>query len=84
MGQFVVARARTHHELSAGKCPDVALSDAICANLLKLMMDYPLAKRLTGITWRTGALLRWQKSRGILRSVKDPQHGRFDLWEIAV
>jgi hypothetical protein len=36
------------------------------------------------ITRRTGALLRWQKSRGILRSVKDPQHGRFDLWEIAV
>jgi hypothetical protein len=35
-------------------------------------------------TWRTGALLRWQKKRGILRSVKDPQHGRFDLWEIAV
>jgi len=27
---------------------------------------------------RTGALLRWQKKRGILRSVKDPQHGRFD------
>ena len=35
-------------------------------------------------TRRTGALLRWQKSRGILRSVKDPTHGRFDLWEIAV
>jgi hypothetical protein len=35
-------------------------------------------------TRRTGALLRWQKKRGILRSVKDPQHGRFDLWEIAV
>jgi hypothetical protein len=31
-----------------------------------------------------GALLRWQKKRGILRSVKDPQHGQFDLWEIAV
>jgi hypothetical protein len=30
-------------------------------------------------TRRTGALLRWQKKRGILRSVKDPQHGRFDL-----
>ena len=30
------------------------------------------------------ALLRWQKKRGILRNVKDPQHGRFDLWEIAV
>jgi hypothetical protein len=28
--------------------------------------------------------LRHQKKRGILRSVKDPQHGRFDLWEIAV
>jgi hypothetical protein len=25
-----------------------------------------------------------KKKRGILRSVKDPQHGRFDLWEIAV
>jgi hypothetical protein len=25
-------------------------------------------------------LLRWQKKRGILRSVKDPKHGRFDLW----
>jgi hypothetical protein len=35
-------------------------------------------------TRRTGALLRWQKKRGILRSMKDPQHGRFDLWEIAV
>jgi hypothetical protein len=35
-------------------------------------------------TRRTGALLRWQKRRGILRSVKDPKHGRFDLWEIAV
>jgi hypothetical protein len=35
-------------------------------------------------TRRTGALLRWQKKRGILRSVKDPQHGRFDLWEIAI
>lgn len=58
MGQFVVARARTHHELSAGKCPDVALSDAICANLLKLMMDYPLAKRLTGITRRNFASFR--------------------------
>src|SRR5207237_1054334 len=32
-------------------------------------------------TRRTGALLRWQKKRGILRSVKDPQHGKFDLWE---
>ena len=27
-------------------------------------------------TRRTGALLRWQKKRGILRSVKDPMHGR--------
>jgi hypothetical protein len=35
-------------------------------------------------TRRVGALLRWQKKRGILRSVKDPQQGRFDLWEIAV
>jgi hypothetical protein len=35
-------------------------------------------------TRRTGALLRWQKKRGILRSVKDEKHGRFDLWEIAV
>jgi hypothetical protein len=26
-------------------------------------------------TRRTGALLRHQKKRGILRSVKDPQHG---------
>jgi len=35
-------------------------------------------------TQRTGALLRCQKKRGILRSVTDPKHGRFDLWEIAV
>jgi hypothetical protein len=35
-------------------------------------------------TRRTGALLRHQKKRGILRSVKDPKHGRFDIWEIAV
>jgi hypothetical protein len=35
-------------------------------------------------TRRTGALLRHQKKRGILRSIKDPQYGRFDLWEIAV
>lgn len=35
-------------------------------------------------TRRTGALLQHQKRRGILRSVKDPQHGRFDPWEIAV
>jgi hypothetical protein len=35
-------------------------------------------------TRRTGALLRWQKKRGILRSLKDPKHRRFDLWEIAV
>jgi len=35
-------------------------------------------------TRRTGALLRHQKKRGILRSVKDDKYGRFDLWEIAV
>jgi hypothetical protein len=35
-------------------------------------------------TRRTGALLRWQKKRSILRSVKDEKYGRFDLWEIAV
>jgi hypothetical protein len=35
-------------------------------------------------TRRTGALLRHQKKRGILRSVKDEKYGRFDLWEIAV
>jgi hypothetical protein len=35
-------------------------------------------------TRRTGALLRWQQKRGILRSIKDPKHGRFNLWEIAV
>jgi hypothetical protein len=35
-------------------------------------------------TRRTGALMRWQRKRGILRSVKDPNHGSFDLWEIAV
>jgi hypothetical protein len=45
------------------------------------MTTMELARR---VTRRTGALLRWQKRRGILRSVKDPQHGRFDLWEIAV
>jgi hypothetical protein len=32
-------------------------------------------------TRRTGALLRWQRKRGILCSVKDPQHRRFDLWD---
>jgi hypothetical protein len=32
----------------------------------------------------TGALLRQQKKRGILRLIKDPQYDRFDLWEIAV
>ena len=42
------------------------------------------ASLLQLFTRRTGALLRHQKKRGILRSVKDPQHGRFDLWEIAV
>jgi hypothetical protein len=31
-----------------------------------------------------GALLRRQQKRGILRSIKDPKHGRFDLWEIVV
>lgn len=35
-------------------------------------------------TRRTGALLRWQRKKGVLRSVKDPKHGRFDLWEVAV
>ena len=35
-------------------------------------------------TRRTGALLHHQEKRGILRSIKDPEHGRFDLWEIAV
>jgi hypothetical protein len=35
-------------------------------------------------TRRTSTLLRWQKNAGILRSVEDPQHGRFDLLEIAV
>jgi hypothetical protein len=35
-------------------------------------------------TRRTGALLRHQKKRGILRSFKDEKYGRFDLWEIAV
>ena len=33
---------------------------------------------------RTGALLRRQRQRGILRSVKDPKHGKFNLWEIAL
>ena len=31
---------------------------------------------------RTGTLLRHQKKRGILRSIKGPKHGRFDLWDI--
>jgi hypothetical protein len=35
-------------------------------------------------TRRTGALLRWQRERGILRAIKDPKHGRSNLWEIAV
>jgi hypothetical protein len=30
-------------------------------------------------TCRTGALLRHQKKRGILRSMKDEKYGRFDL-----
>jgi hypothetical protein len=29
-------------------------------------------------------LLRWQRERGILRSIKDPKHGRFNLKGIAV
>jgi hypothetical protein len=35
-------------------------------------------------TRRTGALLRWQREHGILGSVKDPKHGKYNLWEIAV
>jgi hypothetical protein len=41
------------------------------------------ASLLQVFTGRTGALLRWQRERGILRSIKDPKHGRFNLWEIA-
>lgn len=39
---------------------------------------------LQSFTRRTGALLRWQKKRGILRSIKDLLHGRCDLWKIGV
>lgn len=35
-------------------------------------------------TRRTSALLGHQQERDVLRSVKDENHGRFDLWEIAV
>jgi hypothetical protein len=35
------------------------------------------------MTRRTGASLRHYRERGSVRCIKDPQHGRFDLWEIA-
>jgi hypothetical protein len=35
-------------------------------------------------TRRTGSMLRWQRERGLLRAIKDPKHGRFNLWEIGV
>ena len=30
-------------------------------------------------TRHTGALLRWERERGIFRPRKDPKHGRFNL-----
>lgn len=36
------------------------------------------------MTRRAGALLRHYRERGSVRSIKDPKHGQFDLWEIAV
>jgi hypothetical protein len=70
-----------------------ALRDALGPMTTKELAPHVMAERglntadvslLRLFTRRTGALLRHQKKRGILRSVKDPQHGWFDLWEIAV
>lgn len=36
------------------------------------------------MTRRAGPLLRNQEKRGLLRVTKDPKHGRFCFWEIAV
>ena len=74
-------------------CTIDALRDAPGPMTTKELARYVMAERglntadatlLQLFTRRTGALLRWQRKRGILRSVKDPKHGRFDLWEIAV
>jgi hypothetical protein len=35
------------------------------------------------MTRRAGALLRHYRERGSVRSIKDPNRGQFDLWEIA-
>jgi hypothetical protein len=42
------------------------------------------ATMVTIMTRRAGALLRHYRERGSVRSIKDPERGRFDLWEIAV
>jgi hypothetical protein len=34
-------------------------------------------------TPRAGALLRHYRERGMVRSIKDPRGGQFDLWEVA-
>jgi hypothetical protein len=41
--------------------------------------DDPIVKTYTR---RAGALLRHYRERGMVRSVKDPRGGQFDLWEI--
>ena len=80
---------RSSSSASIGEQPTVQSASATTRN--SLGMSWPSVGLNTAdisllqlFTRRTGALLRWQKKRGILRSVKDPQHGRFDLWEIAV
>ena len=35
------------------------------------------------MTRRAGALLRHYRDRGMVRSIKDPRRGQFDLWEVA-
>ena len=42
--------------------------------------DDPIVKTYTR---RAGALLRHYRERGMVRSIKDPRGGQFDLWEIA-
>jgi hypothetical protein len=70
-----------------------ALRDALGPMTTKELARHVMAERglntadvslLQLFTPAHGALLRHQKKRGILRSVKDPKHGKFNLWEIAV
>jgi hypothetical protein len=66
----------------------VASSRTGTVDLMGVMVDLRVntadVSLLQLFTRRTGALLRWQRERGILRCVKDPKHRRFNLWEIAV